>query len=310
MSTDLHEQAHEQAQQQLSRSMAWIQLGALLTIAAAYAAGSFLAARGVEHPIAIAFGAEVVAILLLFGGSRLAGNSGFGDPHWSLAPIFIGLYFALIGHAQVAAGPSLLRQMVVLPLVCAWGIRLTYNWQRGFGGFDHEDWRYAKLRSEFGSRYWMIELVGIHIYQMVLTFLGCLPLYVALAVGNDSFGVLDVVATLLTGAAIWIEMTADRELHDFSRSQRVPGAVLDAGLWRFSRHPNYFGEILFWWGLYLFGVAADPSWWWTIVGPLAITLMFLFISMPLIEERQAERRPGYADYAGRVSVLVPWFRKP
>jgi steroid 5-alpha reductase family enzyme len=80
-------------------------------------------------------------------------------------------------------------------------------------------------------------------------------------------------------------------------------------LWRFSRHPNYFGEILFWRGLYVFGLAADPSWWWTIIGSLGITLMFFFVSLPLIEGRQAERRPDYAKYARQVSVLVPWFRR-
>jgi len=80
------------------------------------------------------------------------------------------------------------------------------------------------------------------------------------------------------------------------------------GLWKFSRHPNYFGEMGFWWGLYLFGLAADPScWWWTIIGPLAITLMFRFISLPMIEKRMIERRPQFASHAQHTPLVIPWF---
>jgi steroid 5-alpha reductase family enzyme len=294
---------------QRNRALGWIQLGVAATIVVAYSAGALAPSWGVDHPIFIVLTAETVAILLLFLCSRISGNSGFVDPHWSLAPIFIALYFALVRSADPGHEPSLLRQMILVPLVAAWGIRLTYNWMRGFGGFDHEDWRYAKLRSEFGARYWLVELGGIHVFQMGLTFLGCLALYPALAVGPHPFGPLDLAAIAVTTLAIWIEMTADRQLHDFAGEAHAPGTILDRGLWRFSRHPNYFGEILFWWGLYLFGLAADPSWWWTVVGPLGITSMFVFVSLPLIEERQAERRPGHAEYARQVSVLVPWSRR-
>ncbi len=76
-------------------------------------------------------------------------------------------------------------------------------------------------------------------------------------------------------------------------------------MWAWSRHPNYLGEMGFWWGLYLFGLAANPDWWWTIVGPLAITLMFRFVSLPMIETRMRERRPGYADFAARSSLVLP-----
>ena len=107
---------------------------------------------------------------------------------------------------------------------------------------------------------------------------------------------LDVLAVLVTAAAIAVEAGADRQLRRFLTSPRKPGQILDTGLWAFSRHPNYFGEVLFWWGVWLFGLAADPSRWWTIVGPAGITALFLGISVPMMDKRMLARHPGYAEH--------------
>ncbi|MBI5546954.1 MAG: DUF1295 domain-containing protein, partial [Deltaproteobacteria bacterium] len=89
-----------------------------------------------------------------------------------------------------------------------------------------------------------------------------------------------------------------------------PGEIVNTGLWKYSRHPNYFGEVSFWWGLWLFGVASDPaSALWTLAGPVAMTGLFLFISVPMLDKRSLERRPGYAEHRRRVSALIPWFPK-
>ena len=115
---------------------------------------------------------------------------------------------------------------------------------------------------------------------------------------------LDVLALVITAGAILVELVADEQMRAFARSKER-GAIMDRGLWAWSRHPNYFGELGFWWGLWLFGIAAAPGWWWTIVGPLAMTAMFLFASIPMLDERSAERRPGYAEHMRRVSALLP-----
>lgn len=91
--------------------------------------------------------------------------------------------------------------------------------------------------------------------------------------------------------------------------RKQPGQIMAVGLWRFSRHPNYLGEITFWWGLFIFGLAADSGYWWTVSGPLVITALFLFVSIPIMEKRHLERRPGYEEHKKKVSVLIPWFPK-
>jgi steroid 5-alpha reductase family enzyme len=109
--------------------------------------------------------------------------------------------------------------------------------------------------------------------------------------------------------AIVLETVADLQLRGFAANPANRGKTVDVGLWRWSRHPNYFGEITLWWGLWLFGLAAAPNWWWTIIGPLGMVALFLWISIPLMERRSLERRGDYAKYQKDVSVLLPWPRK-
>jgi steroid 5-alpha reductase family enzyme len=288
-------------------SISWIAAGFGVALVVAWFAGAALVGRGLEHPMLIVLGAEVAATAVLFVGSRLTRNAGFNDPHWSLSPPIIAIY--LLASSPAESDASLLRRGVVLALVVIWSLRLTFNWKRSFRGLAHEDWRYAKLRREWGDRFWLIELGGIHCFSMLQTWLGCLALYPALVVGSRPFGWLDALAIAVTALAIWIEATADRQLHDFASSERLPGSILRTGLWATSRHPNYFGEILFWWGLYLFGIAANPGYAWTVIGPLAITGLFVFVTLPLMDERSLERRPGYEQQIRRVSALIPWFER-
>ena len=124
----------------------------------------------------------------------------------------------------------------------------------------------------------------------VFVFLGCLSLWPALAADGRAVGVLDAVALAVTAGAIGIEAAADFQLSRFLSRAKSRRRLIDEGLWKLLRHPNYVGEVAFWWGLWLFGLAADPSWWWTIAGPAAITLMFLFISVPMMERHLSGRR--------------------
>ncbi len=269
----------------------------VMALAVAVLAG--LVVRG-AHPIYVAAVADLAATCAVFAFSFALRNSSFYDAYWSVAPIVIGLYWASLADP----GAPELRQAVVLALVAAWGARLTFNWARGWTGLDHEDWRYARIREQTGAFYWPASFLGIHLFPTVQVFLGCLCLWPALSVGVRPLGWLDAVALLVTAAAIGLEALADHQLHRFRDDPaRQPGDILDTGVWSLSRHPNYLGEMGFWWGLWLFGLAAAPGWWWTIVGPLAMTAMFRFASLPLIEQRMAERRPGWAEHAARVPIL-------
>jgi steroid 5-alpha reductase family enzyme len=276
----------------------------LAYVAAAAAAYSTVSAMGDSHPLWTAFAADVAATLVIFAFSFAFNNSSFYDAYWSVAPLPIALYWSAVAGVT---GVSSFRQTLVFAVIALWGARLTYNWMRGWTGLSHEDWRYVKLRRQSGNLYWIVSLVGLHMMPTLWVFGGLLPVYPAVAVGTRPLNWIDAVATVVAFGAIWIEARADKELVDFRRSNRKPGEILSTGLWARSRHPNYFGEMSFWWGLFLFGYAADPSYAWTGIGALAITAMFRFASLPMMEERMLERRPHYADHQRRVPLVFPRF---
>ena len=192
-----------------------------------------------------------------------------------------------------------------------WALRLTWNWARGWSGLGHEDWRYVDMRQSSGGLYWPgASLFGIHLFPTVVVFLGCLPLWPALASGARPLGLLDALAGACALGGVALELFADNQLRRFRLAGPPPGSTLESGLWAWSRHPNYLGEILFWIGLALFGLAAAGFVWWAWLGALAMIAMFRFASLPMIEKRMLARRPGYAERQRRVSMLLPWPPRP
>lgn len=134
-------------------------------------------------------------------------------------------------------------------------------------------------------------------------------MYAAVKFGENSVGILDCLAFLVGVSAVLTQLVADRQLHQFIAS-RNPGDIIQHGLWRWSRPPNYLGEFLFWCSLALFGLAAYPQGWvWEIVGAIAMLCMFLFASIPLMETRSLERRPQYQDVIDNIPMLFPWPRR-
>jgi steroid 5-alpha reductase family enzyme len=274
----------------------------LVALVAAIVSVHLARAAGYEAPIVQLAVADVVATLVVFGFSVKYDNSSVYDAYWSVAPIVLVSYLAWIGQSTAPV-----RTLLVVALVWLWGVRLTHNWARGWTGLAHEDWRYRDIRVQSGKFYWPVSLLGIHLFPTVIVFLGCLPLFVVMLEPGRPLNWLDGLATLVTGAAVAVELLADNQLRDYTLHRKRPGETMTEGIWAWSRHPNYFGEICFWWGIWLFGVAAvGLGRWWMISGAVAVTILFNFISIPLIERRMAGRRPHYRDVQDRISRLVPW----
>jgi len=248
--------------------------------------------------------ADLAATVVIFAFSRGLKCSSMYDAYWSVAPIAIVFYWVF--HAEEAINP--VRAGAVLFLVTWWGVRLTYNWARGWPGLHHIDWRYIALKEKAPSLWFFSDLFGIHVIPTVQVLLALSGAWVVLTQGTSSLSWIDLVALVVTAGAITIETVADQQLVAFAKVKRL-GEIIKSGLWAYSRHPNYFGEVTFWWGLYLCGLAADPSYIWTIAGPLAMTGLFVGISIPWMDRRSSERRPEYAEHVKRVSGLVPWFPK-
>jgi steroid 5-alpha reductase family enzyme len=269
-----------------------------------------------QSPIWDMFWADIAATVAIFIFSRLYKNSSFYDAYWSVVPPLIALYWALEATAieataieATAVAVDDTRAWLVIVLVWLWGIRLTVNWATYWPGLEHEDWRYGPIKTNAGKWNALADFSAIHLFPTVIVFVACLPIYAAVAMDARPLNWLDYVAAAFTALAIIIELLSDIQLHRFL-AHRKEGEIMKTGLWAYSRHPNYFGEWLFWAGLALFGIAAVPSaWWWVLPGSVAMLVMFLVASIPMIDKRSVERRPEYEAHMARVSGFVPWFPK-
>jgi steroid 5-alpha reductase family enzyme len=278
---------------------------ATLLVILAYVAAlvlALIAGRAVSgaHPLVVALVADSAATIAIFTFSMAFDNSSFYDAYWSVVPFPIAWYWATTAHAD---GANPVRQALVLLALAFWGVRLTWNWYRGWHGLHHEDWRYVDIRAKAGRAWPIASLAGIHFFPTFIVFLGLLPVYSAMT-SPAPLGLLDLVAFAVAVGATLIEAIADEQLRAHIKQRRSHEEILATGLWAYSRHPNYFGENSFWWGLALFGLAAEPH-LWSMAGAIAMTIMFVFVSVPLLDERSALRRPGYREHMKRVSAIVP-----
>lgn len=300
----------------VGRRLASASRGTAYTITVLTYAAAGLVALGVVrvvpgHPLAVTLAADVAATVVVFAVTVAVANASLYDPYWSVAPPLVVAGWVAYDHAT-GTGADPARQVLVGLLVLLWAVRLTLNWARSWRGLDHEDWRYVQLRDQTRGvlPWWLVSLLGIQLMPTLVVFAGLVAVWPAVAVPGAPLGLLDAVATVLTAAAIAVESTADRQLRRFAGDPANRGAVIDRGLWRYSRHPNYLGEILFWWGLWLFGLSAAPRWWWTLAGPVLMVLLFVTVSVPMMDRRSLRRRPGYAEHMRRVPGLIPMPRAP
>ena len=284
---------------------------AFLTVITAYAlAGVAALGTGIwfhdQQPIVVVGLTDLAATIVIFLSSLLTNNSSMYDPYWSVAPIPIAFFWLLQPGSNGFANP---RHLLILALLCLWAIRLTANWAVQWHGVGHEDWRYQDIRKQTGSWYWPASFLGIHLIPTLLVFLGSLALWPTLSDHSTHLTWLDGVATLVTLTAVIIEGIADLQMRRFRRLPTSVQQIIPPGLWSLSRHPNYFGEVLLWWGLYLFVPLEYPNFWWVIAGPVAILLLFLGVSIPIMERHLLAKHPDYTEYQRRVSSFFPWFSR-
>jgi len=247
--------------------------------------------------------ADVMATVAIFLFSRVSRNSSFYDPYWSVQPVVIAYFLFMMAGGHFDLGN---RGTLVFLLVALYGCRLTFNFFRGWEGLVHQDWRYDDLKKKNPSSYWWVSFSGIHMLPTLLVFGGCLSLFAVYTGDQQALSYLDLIAIVVTLGGILLEAVADEQLHNFRKNHKR-GTLLNTGLWSVIRYPNYLGEITFWWGLFLFALAADLSWWWVVIGPLAIHALFVFISIPMKDERMLGSREEYKKHMEEVPALLPKF---
>ena len=242
--------------------------------------------------------ADLVATCITFIFSVMLKNASVYDPYWSVQPIVITLSMLPFFELSVA---KLLPIIVIL----IWGIRLTLNWAYTFKNLTHQDWRYSMLKEKTGAFYPLINLLGIHIFPTLVVYSATLPCVYLIQLGGEvnAFAVISLAISLF---AVILQATADFQMHKFKKSGTR--GFIRAGLWKYSRHPNYLGEILMWWGIALYAVFAIGFKWYFIFGAVLNTLMFFVVSIPLADSRQSKKE-GFSEYKKHTRMLLPLYRK-
>ncbi|MBQ9848883.1 MAG: DUF1295 domain-containing protein [Clostridia bacterium] len=238
--------------------------------------------------------ADAVATAATFAFSLIFKNASVYDPYWSVQPPVILAAFA-IGKDLTLLG------VLLLVAVSFWAIRLTANWAYTFANLFHQDWRYTMLNEKTGVFYPVINFVGIHMVPTLVVY-GCiLPAVYAIREGLSANIASVLFLCLSLGAAV-MQGIADIQMHKYRKTRN--GAFIRVGLWKHSRHPNYLGEILMWWGVALSVVCSETSVWYLAAGAAANTLLFLVVSIPMADKRQS-RKNGFSDYKAQTRMLLP-----
>ena len=250
-------------------------------------------------------GLNLVALLaLMFTGwliSLVLRNVTIVDTLW-------GLGFVLVGWITFyMAGGYAGRKILIAVLTTLWGLRLAahLSWRNWGAG---EDPRYGAWRKASGKQFWIVSLFKVFILQAVFLWVIALALQIGqIAPTPEHFTGFDLLGLLVWLLGFFFEAVSDFQLARFKADPETKGKVMKQGLWKYSRHPNYFGESLIWWGIFLIALAT-PNSWWTVISPLVITAVLLKMTgIPLTEKSISNRRPGYKDYIRQTNAFFPWF---
>ena len=277
------------------RGISFLIMTLVYALATVVGIGSFLLFSSLPLWLSL-FLADAMATGSVFLFSLIFGNASVYDPYWSVQPPVI-LTAALIGRGDGIDASDLL----LLFTIFYWGIRLTANWAYTFRGLTHQDWRYTMLSEKTGRIYPLINFLGIHMFPTVVVYSCVLPAVYALYEGGN-VNLFTFFGFALSLVATTLQLVADIEMQSFRN--RKQGGFIRSGLWKYARHPNYLGEILMWWGVALMAVSLMPDRWYLAFGALLNTVMFLVVSIPMADRRQA-RKDGYAAYRAATRSLFP-----
>ena len=238
---------------------------------------------------------DIACTVIVFIFSLIFKNASCYDPYWSVAPIVMVIALCLKSSLNT---PIILATIAIV----TWGLRLTINWAYTFKGLNSEDWRYVMLKEKTKKFYPLINFFGIHLFPTLVVYLCMIPV-VSIFYNEANTNIFSYIFFGFAILSPLIEMIADMQMHKF-RKQNT-NTFIRVGLWKYSRHPNYLGEIMMWISMALLGISFLGFKWYYLIGACVNTLMFLFISIPMAENHQRSRKSGFEEYRRETRCLIP-----
>lgn len=250
----------------------------------------------IENIILKLFVFDVISTFIIYLLSLVIKNSSLYDAYWSLTPWVMLTYLIILNYTNLNT-----YHYIVYIVFSFWSFRLTLNWIITFENRKWIDWRYQDLKAKSNKYTWQfINFFGIMMMPTLLVFVASIPLMYVI---NINLNALSLIGSLIILGGTILELFSDHYMHKFLKSNQH-NEVINIGLWKYSRHPNYLGEILIWVGVYLILLLSAYEYWYLFVGSLLIILLFNFISIPLAEKRQLSKRSTYKEYQLETSRLL------
>ncbi len=244
--------------------------------------------------------ADIIMTVIIWIFSMMLKNSSVYDPYWSvIPPILLILLMIYLDNFQT-------NMFLLLIGLLVWSIRLTYNWAKLWKDFSEQDWRYNAIKDKNPKLFFLSSLFGIHLVPTLFVF-AQLANVAELSQMDHQAGLLSLIGAVIILSAVLLQYVADTQMQNFKKKNAGQKLIIREGVWKYSRHPNYLGEILVWWAVWLFYVDAAGIDLF-IIGPILMTLMFLFISIPMMEKKMIKSRPEYVQYQKETPMLIPFLK--
>ena len=238
-----------------------------------------------------------VATFIVFLFSCALSDVSVYDPYWSVAPPVM-LFAAMIKY-----GLWTVNAFILLVVISVWSARLTGNWFITYKGIGHEDWRYAQYRSKCPTPlFLLISFFGLHFIPTLVVWAGSVSAF--LAARETDFSPLSLLGVAVMLAAVALEAASDISIHRFLAEHKGQSLCCNISVWKYSRHPNYLGEMSFWTGLYIYFLCLRPDLWYCGLGFLSIIALFFSVSIPMMEKHNAARRVDYEQYKAKTSLIL------
>ena len=236
---------------------------------------------------------HIEATIFIYLLSVIFNNSSWYDAFWSVIPVVL----TIMCWSDISAAGDIQRAFLMHACLLFWAIRLTYNWMRSWDGFSHEDWRYIMMKGKTNNKlqYFIVDFGSIHLIPTLCVFMALLPMIYALSYPGAELNNLDILATFLAVLAVIVQIISDQQMYNF-RKNITETKTMKSGLWYYSRHPNYFGEILFWFSLFIFALASNLSFAWLLIGSLIMYALIAIASVSMMDKRSLERRSDFKEY--------------
>ena len=249
--------------------------------------------------IIIIFISNTISTIVIWFIGFLIDTASAYDPYWSVQTPVIYICL-LIKYKNLNVG-----NLIYLQLILFWAIRLTYNYTKTFHDITYIDWRYEQIRETTGKFYQIINLLGICLVPTIIVYAASIPSFL-FVIDNLNIEYIQFIGFIVILMSVIIEMKADIDIHEFKKIRTNRNEIIRIGLWKYSRHPNYFGEICFWYGIAMVYIFCDfIKNWYYIFGAVLVNALFLGISIPLAEKNLRKYKEGFDEYKKNTSMLIP-----